>query len=332
MSLILKDQVASEPVPALGPRSDRPADPTSGCRTAFFSFVGRGGGVVAAPDGSLLVSDMTSGVIWRVDRAGTGVPLVLTASQAPHGWEQPLPLFYPAGLALAPDGTLVIADSSRHRICVLSSDGPLRVIAGGANGYRDGPGADAMFRFPSDVAIAPDGICYVADTVNDRIRAVTPDGNVTTVAGSIYDYGDGHAQLARFRRPSAIDVDEHGTLYVADTGNNAIRRVTPDGDVTTVAGLPPGGDNDGSGAGVGLRWPTGIAVDGDGSLWVADHGNAAVRHLSTSGESVTELRLSGLRWPTVLSKGSRGAILLAAEAWTADRLPRTCIAVLGGPR
>jgi sugar lactone lactonase YvrE len=331
-TLILEDQVVSDRSSAPGLAPELRSDPTSGCREALFSFVGRAGGMVTAPDGSLLVSDMTSGVIWRVDRSGAVLPLVPMFPQASDSSEQPLHLFNAAGLALAADGTLFIADSSRHRICALSSEGTLRVVAGGTNGYRDGPGADAMFRFPSDVAVAPDGTCFVADTVNDRIRAVAPDGNVTTVAGSIYDYGNGRGQRARFRRPSAIDLDEDGTLYVADTGNNTIRRITPDGEVSTIAGWPPGGDSDGYGAGVGLRWPTGIAVDIDGSLWVADHGNATVRHLGVDGESTTKLRLSGSRWPTVLSRGSRGAMTVAAEAWAVDRPPRSCVVVLGDPR
>jgi sugar lactone lactonase YvrE len=319
--LVETDEALAQPTGHDDAETDR-----SACSGSLFGFQGGHiGGLVVAGDGTLLVSETSSAMIWRLGADVSPMPIV---GPGAGGSDQPIRLLTPGGLAIGPDGTLFVADTTHHRICAISPEGSVRVVAGRANGYRDGPADEAMFRFPADVAVASDGTCYVADTVNDRIRAVTPDGEVSTLAGSIYDYGDGHGAAARFRRPAAVDIDDNGILYIADAGNNAIRAVAPDGVVTTVAGSPPGGDDDGLGAEVGLRWPTGIAVDADGSLWVADHGNGVVRHVDTAGRSRTELRLSGLR-PTVLARGQHGHVIMAAEAWAPRQAPRACVMTVG---
>lgn len=322
--LVATDEALAQPT-----RHDDPATRRSDCSGALFGFQGgRIGGLAVSRDGTLFVSETSSATIWRLGADVSPTPIV---GPGTGGADQPIRLLGPAGLAIGPDGTLFVADSTHHRICALSPDGTVRVVAGRANGYRDGPGDEAMFRFPTDIAVAPDGTCYVADTVNDRIRVVAPDGEVSTLAGSIYDYGDGRGAAARFRRPAAIDIGDNGILYVADAGNNAVRAVTPDGVVTTVAGSPPGGDNDGLGAEVGLRWPTGIAVDADGSLWVADHGNGVVRHVDTAGQSTAERRFPGQR-PTVLARGQHGHVVMAVEAWTPEQRPRACVMTVGEGR
>jgi sugar lactone lactonase YvrE len=308
------------------------ATPAPDDAEALFSFTGHPGGLAIDGDGAILVSDTLSSTIWRVTDNGAAAPLIIIPAELEHGWERQTRMFAPAGLAFAPDGSLFVADSSQHRVCAVSPDGSLRVVAGGTNGYRDGPRTEAMFRFPLDVALAADGTCYVADTGNDRIRAISPEGMVTTVAGSIYDYGDGHGTHARFRRPAALAVDAEATLYVADTGNNAIRRVDLGGVVTTLAGEPPGGERDGSGRNVGLRWPTGIATGADGSLWVADHGNGALRHITAGGESTTEHRLSGLRWPTAVALRNDGKVVMAGDALYDAHVPQACLMILGDAR
>ncbi|MGH9030335.1 MAG: hypothetical protein ACRDV4_12075 [Acidimicrobiales bacterium] len=161
------------------------------CDDALFSFSGHAGGLTADTEGAIWVSDTLSATIWRVTEDGIATTLVVAPAAVEQGWKRSIRLAAPAGLALSPDGSLFVADSTRHRVCVVSPDGSLRVVAGGANGYRGGPGTEAMFRFPLDVALGPDGTCYVADTANDRIRAISSDGVVTTVAGAGYDYAAG---------------------------------------------------------------------------------------------------------------------------------------------
>jgi len=289
------------------------------------------GGLAVESNGTILVSDTSSGTIWCVAQDATATPVAVVPAHLDTGWEDQTRLITPAGLARSPDGSLFVADSTRHRVCAVSPEGLVRVVAGGANGYRDGPGTEAMFRYPLDVALAADGTCYVADTGNDCIRAIFPDGMVATIAGSNYDFGDGRGPDARFRRPAALDCDGEGVSWVADTGNNAIRRVTPDGLVTTLAGEPPGGDRDVSGRGVGLRWPTGIAVEPDGSVWVADHGNGALRHITATGETTTRLRLTGLRWPVAVARSGDGSVAVAGSALDDVRVPEACVMVLSNP-
>lgn len=301
---------------------------TVDCSQALLSFEGSPGGIAIGPDDTIWVSDSSSVTVWRVASDGTATPALAPANQHPVGpIASPLS---PAGLAVAPDGSIYIADSSGHRICAVAPDGSVRVVAGGANGYRDGTGTEAMFSHPLDVAFAPDGTCYVADTGNDRIRRIDSDGVVTTVAGSNYDYGDGRGTQARFRRPGALTVDDNGTCWVADTGNNVIRRIDPDGVVTTLAGEPSGGDSDGTGPRIGLRWPTGIAVGADGAVWVADHGNGAVRRVAANGASHTLLRLTGLRWPLHLAFAGDGTLFLTATALNGSYRPEACLMTVGG--
>lgn len=296
----------------------------------LFSFPGRVGGIAIDGDGTAWVSDTASATIWRIGADGSPRRFVDSHTHGIPLKEGRVVLFAPAGLALSPDGSLYVADSTGHRVCAVDPDGAIRTVAGGANGYRDGIGEDAMFRYPQDVAFAPDGTCYVADTGNDRIRAISPDGTVTTVAGSIYDYGDGRGPHGRFRRPSALDFGRDGNCYVADTGNNAIRRISSEGMVSTFAGSPPGGDFNGIGRSVGLRWPTGIAVALDSSVWVADHGNGALRHITDVGMSTTELLLSGLRWPVVVALSENGTPVVAGTGFKKNLASESCVIVVRG--
>lgn len=290
---------------------------------AVAGFAGRPAGLAVAPDGALFVSDSASRTIWHLRSGGPAVAVVAEPIDSFAG-SPGRRMLTPAGLALAPDGTLFVADRTGHRIWAIAPGGGLRVVAGSVYGYRDGPGEEALFRFPADVALASDGTLFVADSGSDRIRTISPEGLVATLAGSIYDYGDGRGPAARFRRPAALDVDAQGSCYVADTGNNAVRRITPDGEVTTLAGSPPGGDSDGVGEDVGLRWPSGLAVGRDGCLFVADYGNGALRRIDPAGASTTCLRLSGRRWPAAVALRPDGEVLVAAVGLDDVRRPRAC--------
>jgi DNA-binding beta-propeller fold protein YncE len=159
------------------------------------------------------------------------------------------------------------------------------VLAGdGRVGLKDGPAGDSRFSDPFGVAIAPDGTVYVSDAGDaPAIRAISRDGSVRTIAGSTRGFADGEGPAARFDTPSAIAIDAHGTLFVADTGNNAIRRIDPNGVVTTVAGDTVRGYRDGPGPSARFDGPVGVAIDRDGRIIVADTYNDRIRVVETEG-------------------------------------------------
>jgi sugar lactone lactonase YvrE len=158
----------------------------------------------------------------------------------------------------------------------------------GTKGNADGPATKAEFRLPNNVAVDHSGNVYVADTANDVIRKITPNGIVTTLAGVAQSRGsaDGKGAKARFWAPFGIAVDAAGTVYVADTANNTIRKITPEGGVSTLAGLASHpGTNDGSGSKARFRNPWSVAVDNtDGDVFVADMSNNAIRRITPAGD------------------------------------------------
>lgn len=245
----------------------------------------------------------------------------------------------PHGLALDNSGVLYVADEYNHRIRKISPAGEVTTLAGSGRGYADGASTAARFDFPRSVAVHASGTVYVADTDNHRIRKISPSGEVTTFAGSTEGYADGTGTAAQFHSPYGIAVDLSGTIYVADRGNdrirkissigevttfagsgesaivdgtgtaaqfhqlssialdysgsvyvgdlNSIRKITPSGVVTTLAGSTFG-FADGSGAAAKFRGsPGGIAVDSNGTIYVADYGNHRIRKISPSGEVTT---------------------------------------------
>ena len=148
----------------------------------------------------------------------------------------------PNALAIAPDGSLWVADSRNHRIRRIAPNGRVSTEAGsgdpgGAGGRADGPAAQAQFRYPSGIAVGQDGAVYVADTGNHRV-CLLRDGQVTTLAGGAEGRADGKGAQSRFRFPAALALDDAGVLWVADIGNHVARRVDPLGRVTTPAAAP----------------------------------------------------------------------------------------------
>ena len=156
----------------------------------------------------------------------------------------------------------------------------------GVGGYADGVGNQAQFRLPNSVAVDGAGNVYVADTANNTIRKITPNGIVSTLAGISGSHGsaDGTGSNARFWAPFGIAADSAGNVYVADTANNTIRKITPNGVVSTLAGLAGHpGNKDSIGANARFRNPWGVAVDGAGNVFVADMSNDTIRKITPTG-------------------------------------------------
>ncbi|MBB5736366.1 sugar lactone lactonase YvrE [Xanthomonas arboricola] len=225
----------------------------------------------------------------------------------------------PSGIAFDTAGNLYIADTGNHAIRKRTPQGVVTTLAGdGSAGFRDGAAAQARFNGPIGVAVDAQGRVYVADTYNDRIRVIAPDGQVSTLAGgALPGMADGVGDQARFDTPTDLKVDAHGVVWVADMRNDAIRRIAPDGSVSTLIGGDPAdlspllhrpmtlalthdgvmyvGDASGrvlqvtraghvvtmSGEDVMQRMsrPAGIAVDAQGAVYVSDAGSARVHRL-----------------------------------------------------
>lgn len=218
--------------------------------------------------------------------AGDGSPLVRDGNQSAFS--------DPFGVAVAADGTIYVADAGEsNRIRKILPDGSVSTLAGNTEGFADGAGVSASFNTPSALALGPDGNLYVADTGNNRIRKVTPEGNVSTVAGEgSAGYVDGPAAQAQFNGPIGLAISPGGDIYVADTYNDVIRMITTEGQVTTVAGGGTPGYADGSQQVARFDTPSGIVVVENSSLIVADTGNRRLRKVTAEG-NVTTLPISG---------------------------------------
>ena len=192
----------------------------------------------------------------------------------------------PFGIAIAPDGVIYVTDGGSHRVRRITVGGRVETLAGGTRGFRDGPGTAAQFDTPSAIALDAAGVLYVADTGNHAVRRITPGGAVETLAGD-GTAGDADGSAARFNGPVGIAVDGSGRVIVADTYNDRIRAIARDGTVSTVAGGPVPGADDGMAAEARFDTPCGVTVDATGAIHVADTGNGAVRRIDPGGAVTT---------------------------------------------
>ncbi len=148
-------------------------------------------------------------------------------------------------------------------------------------------GAAAQFNYPTSVTLDANGTIYVADKDNHKIRKIASDGTVTTLAGSTSGYANGTGTAAQFSQPYDLAVDAGGNVYVIDTGNHRVRKITPAGEVTSIAGNGVNGDADGTGEAAQFYYPYGIAIDSHGDLFVADTFNQKVKKVTQAGVSTT---------------------------------------------
>jgi sugar lactone lactonase YvrE len=253
--------------------------------------------------GSVYVADMGNNAVRKISSNGVVTTLAGSGvSGFSNGNGTNASFWYPSGVSVDGSGNVYVADIYNHAIRKISSNGVVTTYAGkGTYGFRNGSGTNALFNYPTGVAVDGSGNVFVADSDNCSIRKISTNGVVTTFAGNgTSGFTDGSGTNAAFSFPQSVAVDKNGAVFVADSGNNAIRKITADGVVTTVAGNGSYGFKNGIGTNVSFSEPNSIAVDGSGNVFVAD-GNNVIRKITSSGLVTT---LAGGAWGSADGDGS----------------------------
>ncbi|WP_201799079.1 NHL repeat-containing protein [Rhodoferax aquaticus] len=244
-------------------------------------------GVAVDASGNVYVADSSNHLIRKITPAG-GVT-TLAGSTTPgsrDGTGTAAAFNFPRGIAVDASGNVYVADTNNHTIRKVTPAGVVTTLAGIAQsrGRRDSDGEFAgLLDTPWGVAVDASGNVFVADTVNHLIRKVTPAGVVTTLAGTAEVAGSNNATgtLASFNAPRGVTADASGNIYVADTGNHLIRKITKDGVVTTMAGTAGAtGSTNATGTSALFSSPSGVTVDANNNVYVADTGNNMIRKIN----------------------------------------------------
>lgn len=249
--------------------------------------------------GNLYLADVYNSRVRRIDPSGIIATVAGDGLSNGFGGEGDpatlIPLFQPRGVAADATGNLYVSDTNHNRVIRFRADGAMYSAAGdGSPGYSgDGAGATgAQLQAPSGLSLDDNGNFYIADTLNHSVRKVDGGGVISTVAGTgVAGFkGDGgHAAAAALNSPCALAVDSTGDIFIADSGNNRVRMVTPDGNIATIAGTGDAAYNGESGPALhmALDHPCGLAINGQGNLLVADTGNNRIRQLTPAQVIVT---------------------------------------------
>ncbi|MFL9889137.1 NHL repeat-containing protein [Paraburkholderia agricolaris] len=243
-------------------------------------------GVALDSSGNVYVADFGNNEIRKITPAG----LVSTfagsgALGSANGMGNTASFNHPGGVAVDANDNVYVADLGNNEIRKITAAGVVSTIAGSTTpGHADGMGSSASFNSPWGVAVDASGNIYVADVENEEIRKITPAGLVSTFAGSLSAGSlDGTGSTALFAGPRGIAIDRSGNLYVADSSNNEIRKITPAGVVSTLAGSTRSGSADGTGGAASFSDPNGVAVDASGAIFVADRVNNEIRKITPTG-------------------------------------------------
>lgn len=247
----------------------------AGTSARFCNLVG----ITTDLQGNVYVGDVANNRIRKITPAGVVSTLAGSGVGAFSDGNGTSAMFNgPHGVAVDIQGNTYVAEHWNQCIRKVTPAGDVTTLAGnGTIGSADGQGMAATFQYPRGVAVDPQGYVYVSDWKNHRIRKITPGGLVSTLAGSTAGLQDGTGTAAKFNGPEGLIIDSLGNLFVMDRDNSSIRKVTPAGVVTTIAGNGVSSYSDGTGTAASFAGPWGIAIDSTGILYVADTGNQRVR-------------------------------------------------------
>src|ERR1035437_9489238 len=287
-------------------------------------------GITVDTNGNLYVVDNYENTIRKVAPVGTNWVVTTIAGTAgnngsANGTNGVAHFYEPASITMDGPGSLYVADGGNNTIRKVTPVGTnwvVSTIAGtaGIGGGADGTNGSAQYNYPSGITVDANGNLYVADSGNDTIRKLTPVGTnwvVTTIAGMAQNFGsaDGTNSVARFYGPSSITIDGPGNLYVADGGNNTIRKLTPAGTnwvVTTIAGqVGKNGGTDGTNLAAQFYYSSGIIVDTSGNLYVADTYNYTIRKVAPVGTNWVVSTLAGVAGITGTNDGTGASALFS---------------------
>ena len=262
--------------------------------TGSAALFNRPTGVAIDAAGNVYVTDQNNNTIRKITPAAVVSTLAGLAGSrgSTDGTGSAARFFGPTGVAVDAAANVYVSDQLNHTIRKITPAAVVSTLAGlaGSPGSTDGTGSAARFFQPLGVAVDAAGNVYVADTNNQTIRKITPAGVVSTLAGLANSQGstDGTGSAARFFAPTSVAVDAVGDVYVADDSNHTIRKITPAGVVSTLAGLAgSAGSADGTGSAARFFNPFGVAVDAAGNVYVADTGNNSIRKITPAGVVTT---------------------------------------------
>jgi sugar lactone lactonase YvrE len=256
--------------------------------------------IVGDPAGNLFVADSQNHAVRKIS---TNVLVSTLAGQLGvpghgDGTATGAQFDSPCGIAIDQNGNLFVSDTGNDIIRKITPAGVVTTIAGmaGQSGFANGTGATSLFNSPLGIAVATNGTIYVADSGNHVIRAISPGGSVTTLAGSPENWGseNGTGTAARFNGPVGLALDDQENLFVADSYNHTIRKITPDGAVSTWAGVPGvDGCVDGDAQSAKFCKPAELAIDRKNNLFVADSFNHVIRKITRDGKVSTVTGAAG---------------------------------------
>lgn len=255
---------------------------------AFSATFNNPHGIAVDKNGVVYTADRWSHIIRKISLNGMVSTLAGNAevSGDTDGLGTAATFNEPWGLCVDDQGNVYVADTRNNKIRKVTPDGMVSTIAGSGNfGTSNGLGTSATFGNPTGIEIDSEGNLFIADHLTHIIRKIDPSGFVSTLAGKPYQIGaiDGAGNQATFHRPYGLTLDLEGNILVADEWNHKIRRVTPTGMVSTVAGIGDIGNNDGIASEAAFNYPWDMTVDSFGNIYVADGYNYTIRQITSSG-------------------------------------------------